>query len=55
MARSEKKLVDSSSTVSDGGRAQRYWKGMSIQRSRRYSTNRLDFNVDQSEIIKNIP
>jgi hypothetical protein len=25
---------------------------MDIQRSRRYSTNRLDFNVDQNEIIK---
>lgn len=53
MAYQRKKLSDSNSSVSSGGRAQRYWLGKDVKRSQKYTiSSQSKEDVDQFEIIK---
>lgn len=48
----QKKLVDSDEKLSSGGRAQSFWAGSSISKSRRYEADDYAGELDQYEVIK---
>jgi hypothetical protein len=48
----DKKLVDSSAEVSKGGRAQNYWMGVHVARSKYYDSDKSTDTVDQFAVIK---